>query len=469
MNVTLFDSNITRKSFLRTVLVTGIAPFVAPSWLRGGEITPPSAQINVACIGLGGIMSQDILAAAGIAGVNIVALCDVDQRAFAEMRQRIKKNGGDAVYNNIAKAKDYTDYRRLLEMEKALDAVIIATPDHWHAPICTAAIHAGKHVYCEKPLTHTIGEARRLRHLAQQSKVVTQMGNQGSASSEMRRDLEVIQAGVLGQVREVHIWHPPYPASSCGIDRPEGEHAVPDGLDWDFWVGPSPKRPFLRDLYHPRNWRHWYDFGNGSLGDFCGHAFNLPVRALQLGYPTAIEVSGTGLGKESYVKSCHLAYHFPARGNLAPAEVHFYHAGLPPAAALEGIAETFGEVSSTGCVLIGDKGTISAGLWNANGYLKMKGEKKFKGIMNHEAAKPIPQTLPRVRGHMPEWIDACRGKGTTFSDFETGGRLTEIGLSGILALRAGHRIEWDGDAMKVAGMPEFDRLIQPEYRAQWRS
>ena len=379
------------------------------------------------------------------------------------------KQGGasDAVQKNLADARDYTDYRVLLEKEKSLDAVIVATPDHWHAPLCTAAIQAGKHVYCEKPLTHTIGEARKLRQLVKTSKVVTQMGNQGSASARIRRNIEVIQSGLLGQVREVHVWHPPYDNKYCGVDRFPGENPVPAGFDWDFWIGPAPVRPYLDGVYHPFNWRNWYDFGGGSLADFCGHGFNLAVRALRLDHPTAIDITGKGLGKESYITEGHVTYQFPARGELAPVTLHFYHAEMPPAGVVEGLKETFGNVSSTGCVLLGDNGTISAGLWNNEGYLKMKGESKFKGITNHEAAKAIPQTLPRVRGHMEEWIDACRGNGTTFSNFENGGLLTEIGLAGVLALRAGRRIEWDGVNMKVHGMPEADRFIQSDHRKKW--
>jgi hypothetical protein len=233
------------------------------------------------------------------------------------------------------------DYRKLLESEKSVDAVVVAAPDHWHARICQAAIEAGKHVYCEKPLTHSLAESRLIRELSRKAKVVTQTGNQGSAATPLRRGIEVIQAGVLGQVRQVHAWHPPH-GWPCGIDRPSGRDAPPAVFDWGFWIGPAPMRPYKSDIYHPIKWRGWYDFGGGSVADFCCHAFNLPVRALNLTYPEKIEISGTGMGKES----------FP-----------------------------------TGCLIVGDKGTLSAGLWNDECTLKLKDEPKFRGVMNHHAVR----------------------------------------------------------------------------------
>ena len=462
-------SSLHRRAFIKTVgagVIGAAASSLFPSNLRGA-VEAVSKPLNVACIGLGGIMQNDLPAAAGIPGVRIVAVCDLDRRAFERTRKNLSKIQDVKVRACLNGAKEYTDFRQLLKEEQSLDAVIIATPDHWHAPICTAAIKAGKHVYCEKPLTHTIGEARKLRELVKTSKVVTQMGNQGSASSNLRRNIELIQAGLLGQVHEVHIWHPPYSTNFCGSERPPGEDPVPEGFDWDFWVGPAPMRPYKNNAYHPFAWRYWYDFGNGSLGDFCGHAFNLPVRALRLEYPSAVDVAAKALGKESYITEGRITYEFPARANLAAVKMHFYHAQLPPPELLKGFAASFGEAPATGCLLLGEEGEISAGLWNSEGYLRLKGEEKFKGIMSHAAAKNIPVTLPRVRSHMEEWVNACRGNGTTFSNFETGGHLTEVGLAGIVALRLGHRIDWDGPAMKVPGNPEADRLIHAEYRAKW--
>ena len=390
---------------------------------------------------------------------NIVALCDVDSNRIAESRKNLGAAG--------EKAKAYKDYRELLEKEKSVDAVIIATPDHWHAAICVAAIKAGKHVYCEKPLTHTIGEARQLAAVAKKSKVVTQTGNQGSASPNFRRSMELIQAGVIGSVSEVHLWHPRH-GWPCGIETPTTSEAIPDGLDWDFWIGPAPMRPYQKGIYHPAQWRGWYDFGGGSLADFCCHGFSMPVRALDLDYPNKIEISGTAIAKDSFPKTCRVHFSFAARGNRGPVSIHFHSGGdLPDRQVTAGMKETLDKVPETGCLVLGDKGTISAGLWNNECRIKMKGETSFNGI-NHDAAKPIPETLPRARGsHIQEWIEACKGQGKTFSPFEIGGHVTEIGAAGLVALRLGRNIAWDGATMTVKGSPEAATLVRPQHRGEW--
>ena len=447
---------MTRRRFLEGTVAAAAAPYVvARSALADGT----KGRLNVACIGLGGQMQGHLRGITQGLKQNLIALCDVDERHVARSRKTV----GDAA----AGAKAYQDYRKLLEREKSLDAVIVATPDHWHAPICKAAIQAGKHVFCEKPLTHSVAEARELRELSRRSKAITQTGNQGSASSNLRRSMELIQAGVLGQVREIHIWHPPHGWPS-GVDRPAGEDPIPKEFDWDFWVGPSPMRPYKAGIYHPAKWRGWYDFGGGSVADFCCHAFNLPVRALELDYPAKIEVSGTGLGKESFAKSCTVRFSFPARGGRGPVMLVFYTGGeMPPAEAMAGVTETFGKVPRTGCLLLGEKGTLSAGLWNSDCYLKMDGEAKFKGGDNHDASKAVPKTLPRAQGHLREWVDACKGGPKVFADFDLGGHLTEIGLAGVVALRLERDIEWDGPTMTVKGVPEAAALVKPQYRRKW--
>jgi predicted dehydrogenase len=417
--------------------------------------------MNVAFIGMGGQI-QGHVANLLNQGQQVAAFCDVDQRQI----QRSKNRHGE----KVAKAKEYRDYRDLLEKEKSLDAVVIATPDHWHAEICKAAMQAGKHVYCEKPLTHTIGEARELRELCKASRVVTQTGNQGSASANLRRSMELIAADVFGPIREVHVWHPPHGWPS-GVDRPQESDPVPKGLDWDFWCGPAPVRPFKEGIYHPAKWRGWYDFGNGFLGDFCCHSFNLALRALHLDYPSRISFRGEGLGKESFAKSCSVKYHF-AKNSKRSHEValHAYTGGgkdVPPGHAVEAAVKTFGGLPRVGCIFIGDKGMLSSGLWNSQCYIKMNGEEKYVGEGNHDAAKAVPKTIPRSRGHMHEWVDACKGNGRTFADFEHGGHLTEIGLAGIVALKMQKEIQWDGQAMKVKGHPEADKWIHKPDREKW--
>ena len=273
---------------------------------------------------------------------------------------------------------------------------------------------------------------------------------------------------MLGPVHEVHIWHPPH-GWPCGVETPTVADPVPEGLDWNFWLGPAPVRAYKQAIYHPFNWRGWFDFGGGSLADFCCHAFSLPVRALELDYPSRIEVSGTPLGLPSFPKSCRVHFSFPARGSRGPVAVHFYTGGeKPPAEATTGMAETFDKVPGLGCLLVGEKGTLSAGLWNNEFRLRMKGETSFNGV-NHEAAKAVPQTLPRApkERHMLEWLEACKGEGKTFSPFEIGGHVTEIGAAGLVTLRLGREIEWDGPAMTAKGLPEAAALIKPQHRGEW--
>ena len=446
-----------RRTFLagasKVALAAAAAPMIVPSDVFAKD--PPSDKLNIACIGMGGMMSNHVRFLAS-RNRQVVAVCDVDTRRGAAALAMAK--------GAFAKATVYKDYRKLLEREKSVDAVVIATPDHWHAAICTAAIRSGKHVFCQKPLTHTVAEARDLGTLARRSDVVTQTGNQGSASPNFRRSIELIRAGVTGSIREIHIWHPPH-GWPCGVNRPAGKDPIPGGLDWDFWIGPSPMRPYKAGIYHPAKWRGWYDFGGGSLADFCCHSFSMPVRALDLDYPERIEISGKALGKESFPTSCTITFRFPARGKREAVSIKFYTGGdMPPADVLTGVKETFGRINRTGCLLVGEKATLSAGLWNSECHLRMKDEKKFRGGSNHPTAKGVAKTLPRANGHMQEWLDACKGKGKTFSPFEFGGQVTEMGSAGIVALRLQRDITWNGPAMRVDGVPEAARLIKPEVR-----
>lgn len=443
--------NCTRRRLIASAGSAAGSLLVLPSGSLRGQERKPSGKLNVAFIGMGGQIQGHVGRILEL-GHNVAALCDVDARQI----DASKKHHGE----RVAKAAVYADYRVLLEKEKSLDAVVVATPDHWHAPICRAAIQAGRHVYCEKPLTHTLAEARQLRELSRTSQVVTQTGNQGSASSQLRRSLELIAANLFGPIREVHVWHPDHSWPS-GEARPDGGDPVPSGLDWDFWLGPAPVRPYKSGLYHPAKWRGWYDFGNGSLGDFCCHGFNLPVRALGLDSPTRIEINGTGLGFESFAKACTVRYHFPARADRGPVQLSFYTGGhQPPDDVTARFRESVGRLPSTGCLLIGDNGQLSSGLWNNECSLRLNDDPKFLGADNHPAARDIPVSLPRVKGQLDEWVDACLGGPKVFADFDHGGHLTEIGLAGIVALRLQQSIDWDGPNLKVPGLPEADRFIR---------
>lgn len=449
---------INRRHFIYTsALAAGALRAGLPACLARPNYKSPNEKLAIACIGLGNQMLSVTNELVNFQQ-EIVAICDVDDHQIDRMRKDFAASAGQA--------KVYRDFRELLEWEKAVDAVAIATPDHWHAAIATAAIKAGRHVYCEKPLTHTVAQARQLGTLAKHAKVATQTGNQGSGSSNFRRSIELIQAGVLGPVREIHIWHPPHDWP-CGVERPTGADAIPQGLDWNFWVGPAPLRPYKQKIYHPVNWRGWYDFGGGSLADFTCHALSMPVRALDLDYPSRIEVSGVGLGMDSFPKSCRIDFSFPARGGRAPVSIHFYTGGeMPPSEITAGMAE---KIPRTGCVLLGDKGALSAGLWNNECLLKMKGEPDYASAADHAAAKGVPQSLPRAPQdrHVLEWIQACKGKGKTFSPFEFGGHVTEIGAAGLVALRLGRNIQWDGQAMKAKGEPAAAPLVNPPRRKEW--
>jgi predicted dehydrogenase len=455
--MTLKTSVTSRRHFLATA--GGAASFlILPSGTFGANGTSPNNKLDVAFIGMGSQIQghvRDILAQ----GHNVVAFCDVDENQTAASKAR----HGDPV----AKVNVYTDYRTLFEKETSLDAVVVATPDHWHAPICKMAIEAKKHVYCEKPLTHTIAEARMLRDLSRQSKVVTQTGNQGSASSNLRRSIELIEAGLFGQITNIHIWHcdHPWPGDTAKLDQAD---PVPKGLNWDFWCGPSKVRPYKKDVYHPFNWRGWFDYGNGFIGDFCCHAFNMPVRALKLEYPERIEIKGTKLGHECYPASSRIRYHFAARGDLSPVTIHVYDGGMyPENGELDNLLTTFGSRPRVGCLLTGEKGQLSAGLWNSDCYVKMNDEKKFRGAGKHELAMAVPQRLPRVSSHMNEWLDAIYGGPKPFSDFDLGGHLTEIGLAGNVALRLQKNIEWDGPNMKVMDSLEADAFVNKKNRTEW--
>lgn len=450
-----------RRTFLGTSAATTAATTAAFNLLPSFA-NPPNKSLSVAFIGMGGQI-QGHVANTLNQGHHAAAFCDVDPNRIRISKER---HGERA-----AKAAEFADYRKLIETG-GFDAAVVATPDHWHAPIVKALMKADIPVYCEKPLTHTIGEARELRTLSRQSKGVTQMGNQGSASSNLRRSIELIQADVFGPVREVHVWHPSHSWPN-GVKRPDGKDAVPSGMNWDFWCGPAPLREYKNGIYHPGAWRGWYDFGNGALGDFCCHSFNLALRALHLDQPSHIRMRGEGLGEETFARSCTVSYTFEPNDKRDHAvRIHFYTGGgedVPPEYAVHAAKQTFGggKLPREGAIMIGDKGCLNVGLWNSQCYVKMAGEQRYLGAGKHEASKDVPQSLPRVHGHMQEWFDAIRGEGKTFADFEHGGHLTEIGLIGILALKLQKDIEWDGENMKVVGEPSADALINKPVREKW--
>jgi Oxidoreductase family, NAD-binding Rossmann fold/Oxidoreductase family, C-terminal alpha/beta domain len=448
-----------RRRFLKiSSLATGAAYLGFPAFLRARNL---NSKLGVALIGVG-FQGRFRLNEVLQGGLPVDALCDVDSEALAKSKTLFS-----ATKNPLPKT--YTDYRELLASD--IDAVVIATPDHWHAPMAAAALKAGKHVFCEKPLTHTISEARALRQVAAgHATLSTQMGNQGSASPFMRRGIEIVQAGGIGQVSEVHVWVPPSHSFKPGQEAPVGEDAVPSGLDWDRWIGVAPFHPYKSGAYTPKTWRAWYDFGGGSIADWGCHGLNFPFRSLKLDYPNHIDPNVQGSYTYGYPKGVRLRFDFGRRGDLEPVTVWWYDGGRKPDAGIvpKNVVEHLGKIPDGGCLLLGEKGFTFGDPANPGvQYIQLYSEAKLSGITNHSATASVARTLPRVQGHVQEWVDACNGGPSTFSDFETGGHLTEIALSGVVALRARKALVWNGVEMRAENDPEAEKFIQAHYRPGW--
>ncbi len=449
------QSDLSRRAFLKiSTLGAGAAAFGGPLVLRGSPAsTSANSKLNLAIVGCGG-RGRDDMSGMLSNGANLVALCDPDAEQIQKARAAAASRGGDS-------AKGYEDYRRLLDDASTYDAVLVASPDHWHAPLCKAFLRAGKPIYCEKPLTHSIAEAREIRELSRKLNVVTQMGNQGSASASLRRCTEIIKAGALGQIRTMYHW-------GIGVAAREGsapgEDPVPADFNWDLWVGPSAMRPFRKGVYHPAVWRGWFDFGNGGLADFCCLVINLPMRALDLGYPERL-VPNLDENDQALPGKAAVEFHFGARGDLPPVVLYWMGDAKPPADIIQPVLDA--DPNSNGLFIIGEKGCIFTSHWNTEGMIRLNGEPNLVSVLHHPATANIPRSLPRVSGHDREWIDACRGQGRTFSDFDIGGKLTEIGLAGVLAVRAHKTIEWDGQKMESPNAPEVARFVHTQWRRKW--
>ncbi|NOS71428.1 MAG: Gfo/Idh/MocA family oxidoreductase [Verrucomicrobia bacterium] len=444
---------ISRRQFLGSATLASAAFMIVPSHVLGqGGKKPPSEKLNIAGIGVGGQGGHDI---SQMTDENIVALCDVDT-AHA---------GG--TFRRYPDAKIYKDYRKMLEEQKDIDAVVIATPDHQHAIIAMTAIKMGKHVYCEKPLTHTVWEARQLAQAAREHKVATQMGNQGQASEETRHLCELIWDNAIGPVREVHVWTD-RPANGLfneywpqGVDRPKDTPRVPDTLDWDLWLGPALNRPY-HPAYLPFRWRGWWDFGTGALGDIGCHACDPVFRALKLGHPLSVEASSSRVNKETYPLASMVTYHFPARGEMPPVKLVWYDGGLRPPRPEE--LEPGEEMGANGHLFIGDGGKI---LSQKKNYVLIPAKRR------QEYGNP-PRKLPRSIGHYKEWIAACKGGQPAGSNFDWAGPLTEVVLLGNVALRQQMREElttkkllWDGGNMRFTNSEEANQSLKSEYRKGW--
>jgi predicted dehydrogenase len=436
-------SQLNRRQF---IAAAGAAAFtIVPRHVLGGEgQTPPSQKLNIAGIGIGGMGFGDLQ---NVKSENVVALCDVDQRHAAK------------AFQAFPNAKVHTDFRKMLETQKDIDAVMIATPDHLHAVISMTALKLGKHVYCQKPLTHSVYEARMIGQAAKEAKVATQMGNQGQASEEARLLCEMIRDGAIGQVREVHAWSNRKPdISPRGIPRPKETPAVPASLNWDLWVGPSPMRPY-HPCYLPFAWRGWWDFGTGVLGDIGCHQLSAIFKCLKLGDPASVEACSTNwqqrpeIADETAPLASMTRYHFEADANHGPVDIIWYDGGMKPPRPDElEPGRRFAE--GDGNLYVGDKGKILDH--------RIIPESRMKEY------KLPARTLPRSPGHYQEWLAACKGgkpAGSSFVDHAA--HLAEVVLLGNIAIRANQKLRWDPENMRFPNCPEADKFVNPPYREGW--
>jgi predicted dehydrogenase len=444
-----------RRDFLKQSTLAGVG-----FWAAGGVALAKSKaaneKLNVAIIGAGGQGGGNLKAIAGL-GENIVALCDVDE-------QRAKE-----AFEKFTKAEKFNDFRKMLEKRKDIDAVVVSTPDHQHAVAGVMAMKMGRHLYCEKPLTHDVYEARVMRETAKKYNVATQMGNMGTASSGFREGVEIIQSGALGPIEEVHVWsnRPIWPQ---GVDRPKDTPPVPKTLSWDLWLGTAPDRPYAvyppnekgerKPAYHPFAWRGWWDFGTGALGDMACHTVNLPFMGLKLAYPTSIEAETSGTNGDSYPKWSTIHFQFPARGELPAVKLTWYDGGKKPTADILDKYLKGRKIDGSGCLLIGEKGALYSRSDYGEDHLLLPQE-EFAGH------KPPTPTLPRSPGHHKEWILACKGGKPAMANFDYAALLTEAILLGNLAMRVGKKVEWDGENMKSTNCPEAEQFVRRQYRGGW--
>ena len=439
------DSPINRRQFMAGAAAAAAAFTIVPRHVLGGAaFKPPSEKLNIAGVGLNGMGSGDV---ANCASENIVALCDVDKSVL------------DREAKNHPKAQLHTDFRKMLETQKDIDAVIVATPDHNHAVVSIMAMKMGKHVHCQKPLTHSVYEARQMAKVAKESGVATQMGNQGQAGEEARLIAEYIACGAIGTVREVHAWSNRNPMiSPRGIERPGDKPPVPAHIDWDLWLGPAAERPY-HPCYHPFSWRGWWDFGTGCLGDIGCHQLSAVFKALKLGHPAVIESSSSNhqMSKEVISETAPVAsitrWYYPAAGDRAPLTITWWDGGLKPPRPEElEPGRAFG--NDDGLYIIGDKG-------------KLLGHRPIPEAKAKEIGKP-PQILPRSVGHYKEWIDACKGGKPGGTDFVLhAAHLAEVVLLGNIAIRTEERLLWDGEKMRFTNCDAANAYLNPPYRKGW--
>ncbi len=428
-------NKVSRRNFMGTAVGGVAALSIVPRHVLGGaDHTPPSEKVNVAAIGMGTRGPQVIRE---MENHNIVALCDVDSTFLARAAIRYDK------------ARTYSDYRAMLDREdKNIDAVVVATPDHIHAVATMAAIKAGKHVYCEKPMAHNVAEVRKMTEAARESGLATQLGTGAHAGYNYRSMVALLKAGTIGEVKEVHCWCDQAWAPG---DRPKNNPPAPAHLNWDLWLGPAPVRPY-HPCYHPHGWRSWWDFGNGRLGDMGCHMIDLPFSALDLKYPLTVAAeSSQPAHKESTPRWLISKWTFPARGSLPPVELTWYDGDKRPPLQQEHNLPDYPQ----GVLFVGSQGILIADY----GRFKLYPEDKFAGVMRPR--------LPQGLSHTQEWLTACKTASPTGCHFDYSGPLTETVLLGTIAYRTGQKLEWDPLNLEITNSPEANQLIRRAYREGW--
>lgn len=437
--------HVSRRAFVQSLAAASAAlPLVSSRTVRAAD---PATMLNLASIGVGGKGWSDLTGISASPHVNVVAICDVDEGP---------KHLGQAA-EKFPKAEKYTDWRKVLE-RKDIEAVQVSTPDHMHTLIALTAIQMGKPVFCQKPLTHTVQESRRLTEAAKKAGVVTQMGNQIQSNKEYRTAVRLVHDGAIGKVKEVYSWQSGTPRWPRALDRPPGQDVIPGTLHWDNWLGVAPVRPYKAEIYHPFNWRGWQDFSNGQLGDFGCHILDPVFMALELGAPTTIKADAPAMNQESWTKWATVEYEFPGTKHTASStvKVTWYDGdGVTPPRQLLGIGENI-KLPGSGSLIIGEKGSL---------------------LVPHVA---MPQLLPADKfvdykvpeldkvDHYTSFADACRGVGKTTSHFGYSGPLTEAVLLGTIAIRTpGELLRWNSTAMKIDGSTKANHLLSKEYRKGW--
>ena len=459
----------TRRDFLKRSGISAVGLSILPRHVLGGPgYVAPSDRVNIGAIGVGGRGRKNVNALLQLEEVQLSAIADPaeywdlanfyyrSKAGRAPVKQLIEDHYSSK--NQKLKVAEYSDFRKMLEQESSLDGILCSTPDHTHAYVSLMSMNAGKHVYCEKPLTHNIWEAREVRRVATETSLATQMGNQLHSSEGIRKSVEYLRSGILGEVREIHAWVPASRWIPSLEGLPKGRTPLPAGFDWDLWLGPRPYREF-HEHYAPVSWRDFWEFGCGAMGDFGCHDLDAAVWAFDLEAPESVELFPAGYSDADIVPYGEIGYyHFPAKKGRPPIQLTWYSGGLRPSR--PSLLPKEVELSQRGAMYVGEKGIM---LYDGSG----KAPRLFPEQLQNEL-NISHHLLPPTHGHHRDWINAIKGGPAASSHFEYASRLTEITLLGVLSLRmGGKKIYWDAKNMKAIGMPEAEAFIRESVRDGW--